>query len=252
MEEIVLILLVSLIGLVTGFFDSIIGAGGLISVPSLVFLGFPAHIAIATDRFGSIGQALIATLKFWKSKKIVWKYVPVLAVLSLIGSFIGAKILLDISPKILGGVIGVLMIVLLPFIFLKKDLGVVRLKTGWTKKIIGAIIYFAVMIFAGFYGQGTGPMVFYTLTFFFGLTMIESLGTGVVAWLLLCISSVIIFAFNNIIDYKIGLILFVSMSIGSYVGASTAVRKGDLWIKRLFVALVVIMSVKLLFFNNSL
>jgi len=91
-------------------------------------------------------------------------------------------------------------------------------------------------------------LVFYTLTFFFGLTMIESLGTGVVAWLLLCISSVVVFAFNNIIDYKIGLILFVSMSIGSYAGASTAIKKGNLWIKRLFVALVVIISVKLLFF----
>jgi len=223
MEEAALVLLISLIGLVTGFFDSIIGAGGLISVPSLVFLGFPAHIAIATDRFGSVGQAFIATLKFWKSKKIVWKYVPVLAVLSLIGSFIGAKILLDISPKVLGLVIGILMIILLPLIFLKKDLGIVRLKTGWTKKIIGAIIYFAIMIFAGFYGQGTGPMVFYTLTFFFGLT---------------------------IIDYKIGLILFATMSIGSYVGASTAIKKGDLWIKRLFVALVVAISVKLLFFSS--
>ena len=38
MEEAALVLLISLIGLVTGFFDSIIGAGGLISVPSLVFL----------------------------------------------------------------------------------------------------------------------------------------------------------------------------------------------------------------------
>src|SRR3989344_1905622 len=250
MEEAALVLLISLIGLVTGFFDSIIGAGGLISVPSLVFLGFPAHIAIATDRFGSVGQAVIATLKFWKSKKIVWKYVPVLAVLSLIGSFIGAKILLDISPKVLGLVIGILMIILLPLIFLKKDLGIVRLKTGWTKKIIGAIIYLGVMIFAGFYGQGTGPMVFYTLTFFFGLTMIESLGTGVVAWLLLSLSSSVIFAFNGLIDYKFGLILFATMSIGSYVGASTAIKKGDLWIKRLFVALVVAISVKLLFFSS--
>ena len=80
--------------------------------------------------------------------------------------------------------------------------------------------------------------------------MLESIGTSVVGWLLLTISSSLIFAFNSLINYKIGIILFISMSIGSYVGASTAVRKGDLWIKRLFVVLVVIMSVKLLFFNS--
>ena len=122
------------------------------------------------------------------------------------------------------------MLLLLPLVLLKKDLGVVRLKTDKLRVLFGAVIYLAIMIFAGFYGQGTGPMVFYIFTFFFGLTMIESLGTGVVGWLLLSISSSIIFALNGIINYKIGFIMLVSMSIGSYAGAGTAIRKGNLWV----------------------
>lgn len=248
MQEIILVALVSLIGLAAGFFDSLVGAGGLLSVPSLVLLGVPPQVAIATDRFGSIGQALTATLKFWKAKKIIWKYVPLLAIISVIGSFVGASILLDINERFLGEILGAIILILLPFIFLKKDLGVMHGETTKIKKVIGTIIYLGIMIFAGFYGQGTGPMVFYTLTFFFGLTMIESLGTGVVGWLLLSIFSTIIFAFNKIIDYKIGLILIVTMSIGSWLGASIAIKKGDLWVKRLFAAIVVIIGLKLLLF----
>jgi len=250
MEETVFFLLVSLVGLVAGFFDSLVGGGGLLSVPSLVILGIPPPMAIATERFGSIGQAIAATIKFWKAKKIVWKYVPALCILSLIGSVLGAMILLEIDGKILGSIMGILMLILLPVVFIKKDLGVKHQKTNRKKTAIGYLIFFLIAIFAGFYGQGTGPMVFYTLIFFLGLTMLESIGTSVVGWLLLTISSSLIFAFNSLINYKIGIILFISMSIGSYVGASTAVRKGDLWIKRLFVVLVVIMSVKLLFFNS--
>ncbi|MBS3168966.1 TSUP family transporter, partial [Candidatus Woesearchaeota archaeon] len=111
MPEIILLLLVSLIGLVTGFFDSIIGAGGLISVPSLVFLGLPPQIAIATDRLGTIGQTFTALIKFWKAKKIVWRYVPILAVISLAGSLIGANILLNVDQKILESVVGVLILI---------------------------------------------------------------------------------------------------------------------------------------------
>ena len=68
MPEIITLLLVLLIGLVTGFFDSVVGAGGLISVPSLIFLGLPPQVAIATDRFGILGQTFAALVKFWKAK----------------------------------------------------------------------------------------------------------------------------------------------------------------------------------------
>ncbi|MEK6921020.1 MAG: sulfite exporter TauE/SafE family protein [Nanoarchaeota archaeon] len=248
MPEIILLLLISLVGLATGFFDSVIGAGGLISVPSLIFLGLPPQIAIATDRFGTIGQTLTTFFKFWKAKKIVWKYVPILAVISLAGSLIGANILLNVDQKILESVVGILILILLPLIFLKKDLGVQQAKTSKSKTVFGLLIYFTIMVFAGFFGQGTGPMIFYALTFFLGLTMIEVLGTGIIPWFVLSVSSVIIFALNGIIDYKIGIVLFITMSIGSYIGAHVAIKKGDLWVKRLFVLFVIISGIKLLFF----
>lgn len=101
MSEMTTILLIFFTGLATGFFDSVIGAGGLISVPALVFLGLPPQTAIATDRFGTIGQSFTAFLKFWKAKKIVWKYVLILTGISLVASLIGANILVNIDPKIL-------------------------------------------------------------------------------------------------------------------------------------------------------
>lgn len=64
MLDIVTILLVLFTGLAAGFFDSIIGAGGLISVPSLIFLGMPPKIAIATDRLGAIGGSVTSLIKF--------------------------------------------------------------------------------------------------------------------------------------------------------------------------------------------
>ena len=248
MPEIITLLLVLLSGVAAGFFDSVIGAGGLISVPSLIFLGLPPQIAIATDRFGTIGQTLTALFKFWKAKKIVWKYVPILAIISLAGSLIGANILLNIDSKTLESVVGVLILILLPLIFFKKDIGVQRTKMSKSKMVIGLVIYFFIMIFAGFFGQGTGPMIFYALTFFLGFTMIEVLATGIIPWFVLSISSVVIFAFNGIIDYRIGIVLLIGMALGGYIGAHVALKKGDLWVKRLFVLFVIISGVKLLFF----
>lgn len=246
MTEIITLLLISIIGIATGFFDSVIGAGGLISVPSLMFLGLPPQTAIATDRFGTLGQTATALVKYWKAKKIVWKYVPVLAAISFVGSLIGANILLNIDLKLLEKFIGVLMLVLLPVILLKRDIGIRQTKKSNAMIAIGLLAYFLIMIYGGLFGQGTGPILVYALTFFLGFTMIEVIATGVIPWLVLSISSVAIFALNGIINYEVGAVLLVSMAIGGYIGAHVALKKGDLWVKRLFALFVIIFAAKLL------
>jgi len=246
MPEIITLLLVLIAGIAAGFFDSVLGAGGLISVPSLVFLGLPPQVAIATDRLGTIGQTITATFKFWK--KIVWKYVLIFAIISFLGSFIGANILLNVNPEILQKVVGFLLLFLLPFIFLRQRVGVRRVNPSKSKKLFGLVIYFLIMIFAGFFGQGTGPLIFYALTYFLGFTMIEVLATGIIPWFVLSLSSLIIFALNGIVDYRIGIVLLIGMAIGGYIGAHIALKKGNLWVKHLLVLFVIISGVKLLFF----
>ena len=40
------------IGLVSGFIGAIAGGGGLLSVPSLILLGIPPQVTLATSKFG--------------------------------------------------------------------------------------------------------------------------------------------------------------------------------------------------------
>lgn len=63
------IALLFFVGTIAGFFGSTVGGGSLLSIPFLIFLGLPPQVAIATDRFGGLGQATTALFKFWKSKK---------------------------------------------------------------------------------------------------------------------------------------------------------------------------------------
>ncbi len=248
MSEVLSLFIFLLVGVFAGFLDSVVGAGGLFSVPLLIFLGLPPQVAIATDRFGTIGQTMAALFKFQKYKKILWNHVPLLTLIAFAGSLIGANILLNVEQKILQQIVGVLLFILLPFIFTKQDLGVKHIKKNKIKIIVGILFYFIIMVFSGFFGQGTGPLIFYVLVYFWGFTMVEVLATGVIPWFVLSISSLIIFAVNGIIDYYIGLILFVGMVIGGYFGAYIAVKKGDLWIKRIFIIFIIIFGIKLLFF----
>ena len=238
-----------LIGIAASVIGTLVGGGSLLSITFLIFLGLPPQIAIATDRFGSLGQAITAFFKFLKAKRIVWKYVLLFALLSFAGSLIGANILLKIDTSILKNIVGILILLLLPVVFLKRDIGVERGTISRSKMIVGAVLYLLVQILTGFLGGGTGTLIFYILMIFFGLTIIESSATQLIPVFILNISSVAIFALHSIVDYRIGVVLLAGMATGGYLGAHLALKKGDVWVKRVFFLLLVFMGIKLLFFK---
>lgn len=225
-----------------------VGSGGLISIPLLIIFGLPAPVAIATDRIGSFGLTLGAVPKYWRAKKIVWGQIPVFFGIALLGGLLGANIMLSFDQKILSKLVGIIMISVLPFILLRKDIGIQKLNKSRAKNIVGYIVFFAVMIYAGFFGGGSGTLVIYTLIYFFGSIIVDATATSIVAWIPLSLLSTLIFAMNGVVNYTYGAVLFVGVTIGSYIGAHIAIKKGNKWIRSVFGIVVLISCVKLLVF----
>ena len=59
MDEIIRVPIVFLTGIVVGFLDSTVGAGGSVSIPSLIFIGLPPQMAVATDRLAVLDRLLL-------------------------------------------------------------------------------------------------------------------------------------------------------------------------------------------------
>jgi len=245
MSEIVTLLSVFLISTLASIFGTIIGGGTIFSIPFLIMIGIPPQIAIATERFGGLGQSIASFLKFLKSEKIIWKYIIFFIFISLISSLIGSTILINTDSEAMNKIIGLTVLIILPLLFFKKDLGTKHIIVSKNKIIIGSILYFFIQILAAFYGGGTGILTSYTLMFCFGLTVIESKATKTIPWLFLSISSVIIFAIKGIINYKLGFIMLIGMAIGGYLGTYIMLKKGETWVKRLFLLFAIISIIQL-------
>jgi uncharacterized membrane protein YfcA len=235
-----------LIGFIANFIGAMIGGGGLISIPALIFLGLPPQIAIATDRLSSIGQST-SIFKYHNSKKINYKIIIPLSIITIIGTLIGASLLFNFDKSLLIKIIGIVIILILPIVLINKS-GLDNKKTNIAQKIIGYILFFFVVIYGSFIGAGTGILATFVFIFFFGLTYLESNGNFSIIWLIISVISSIIFAFQGIIKYDYAIILLIGSLIGGYTGAHIAVKKGDNFIKLLFIILVVISSLKLIFF----
>ncbi len=232
---------VFLVGVLASTVGAMVGGGSLLSIPLLIFLGLPPQVAIATDRFGGLGAAVTALYKFWSAGRIVWRFVPALAVASLAGSLIGAGILLRFDSDALEPVVGLLVLALLPVLLLRRDLGLETRAVSRARVLMGLAVYFLVQVLAGFFGAGTGTLIFYTLMVFFGVTITQVAATQIVPFMVLTVSSLGLFAAGRIIDYRVGLVLLAGTAVGGYLGAHLALRSGEVWVRRLF-ALVVLAS----------
>jgi uncharacterized membrane protein YfcA len=239
--------IVFIVGLIASFIGTIAGGGGLITIPALIFLGLPAQAAIATSRVGSIGQILSGVYRYHHNDSIDYSIALPATVLSLIGAFIGANTLLLIPEDTLERLIGLLILAVLAFVVINRNVGVEKsAEPGARSRLFGHASFLFLGFWGGFFGGGTGIFASYVLILFFGQTFIEAAGTRKIPGIAMIGISLAVFLYAGLVDWAIGAVLLVSMLIGSYIGASYAIKKGNRWARMLFIIIVLVSGVKLL------
>jgi hypothetical protein len=54
----------------------------------------------------------------------------------------------------------------------------------------------------------------------------------------------IVFMWQGLVDYRLGLILGLTMFVGAYVGAHYATKLDDVWLRRVFLTTILLLAIK--------
>lgn len=241
-------LIIFVIGLASGFLGATVGGGGMISIPTLLFLGFSPQSAIAVNKVGDVGAFISAASQYWKSRKINWKMAIPLAGIVIIGSIIGSQIMVRLDTALLEKSIGIIILIFLPFFFFNKNVGLRQKEITNNKKIIGIILYSLMAIEGAIIGAGGATVVLFIMMYFFGYEIIKGYATNTPAELFSALIPAVIYSFYGFIELVPAIVIFFGMLIGGFLGANTAIRKGNNWIKNLFTVVIILLTVRILFF----
>jgi uncharacterized membrane protein YfcA len=246
--ELVIALSAFLVGILVSIIGTVSGGGtAFISVPFFMFIGLPANAAIATNKFSALGAAVSTVHGFGAARKIVYRHLFLLVLLSIIGSVIGTLILIELDQQVLSRTIGILLLVLLPMVFV-KNIGLKRKKvsSGWL--IAGFAVFFLVCLYDGIFSLAAGLFGMFVLIFFFGMTYVEANATSRVPWLVHLIVSLIILIPAGLVSFVYGTAMLLGRFIGGYLGVHIALKKGENFVRIVFAIIVVVSALKLLFF----
>lgn len=232
---------------VANFIAANVGGAGLLLVPVLLFLGLPPQEAIGTRRVASLGMLPTSLYRFGKDKKVNVHIGIGVAVTSIVGAYAGSKVLLLMPEELMQKAIGVFILTLLPLLFLKKDFGLhPREHTNVVPNIVGYALFFVVGFVASFFGGGGQIFGTAILISCFGMTFLEAAGTRKIASLSFAITSLAVYITADIIVWSYGLTLLAGGAGGGYVGAHYGIKKGEKWVRRLFLVIVATSAMQIL------
>lgn len=244
-----LLIVIFFASVISSAYGTLVGGNSLITIPLLILMGLPPHTAMGTDRVGVLGLGLAGLYSFHRKGMMQYRLAFIVGIPCMLGAFVGTHLVLQINTELLKKFIVALTVILLIVIAANSKIGVaVATKRPLTSKryVLGAFLGLVVGIYNGFYGPGGGTFLSYIMILVFRQTFLESAANSKIATILSVGISAATFAYHGAINLPLALTMLAGCCLGSYVSAQYSDRIGNVWIKRIFIGVVLIMVVKLL------
>lgn len=238
-----------LVGFIAGGINIVAGGGSLLTLPMLIFLGLPPNVANGTNRIAIIIQNIFAVKGFQSKGVSAFPYSIYLAISALIGAIIGASLAVDIKGETFNKILGIIMVLIVIYMILKRKSSSKELLERITGKHfwLGIVAFFFVGIYGGFIQAGVGFIMLLFLSSINHYSLVKSNAIKVFVALIYSLAAVAVFAYNDSISWKHGFILAIGNASGGWLMSRWSVNKGDGFIKKVLIIMVLAMAIKLWF-----
>lgn len=244
------LLLLITIGFVAGFINILAGGGSLLTLPLLIFLGLPPNVANGTNRIAIVIQNIFSTAAF-KSKGVSsFPFTGWVAVSAFFGAIIGANIAVDIDGDLFNKILAIIMVMVVVYMLVnpKIDPNITKERTKGKFFWLSIIAFFFIGIYGGFIQAGVGFIIILALSSINHFTLVKSNAIKVFVALIYNLSSIAIFAYSDLIDWRYGLYLSIGNALGGWISSHLQIKKGDGFVRIFLIVMIVILAIKLWFF----
>lgn len=242
------IILLAISAFTAGFIDAVVGGGGLIQTPFLLitFPKMPLPVLFGTNKIAALAGTSIAAFKYAKKITFNYKLLLVIAFSCFISSFLGAQLINHIDTNVLKPLILIILIAIAVYTFLKKDLGAIETKELPMNKqlLYGSCIGLIVGFYDGFFGPGTGSFFVLGFVVVLGFEFVKASAYAKIVNCVTNISALIVFIKEGNYILHLAILLAIFNIIGSFIGSHLALKKGNGFVRIIFLVIVSLMILK--------
>lgn len=219
--------LIVLAGLAAGFMNVLAGGGSFLTLPALIAAGLTALGANASSTVALFPAQFVTAVMSRKELALPAEAgdisVKTLSVISLIGGFFGALLLLVTPPGLFIKIVPWLILFATGIFATGGRIGRQARQIRLGRRGVYAV-QAVVATYGGYFGGGIGILMLAALTLF-GLRDIRAMtGLKIVLAMLMNVAAVLTFGVAGLVQWRYASVLMVAALAGSLVGMRTANR----------------------------
>ncbi|GLX83221.1 TSUP family transporter [Thalassotalea eurytherma] len=248
MIDLELLALLSAVGFIAGFIDAIAGGGGLLTIPTLLATGLPPHIALGTNKLAASFGSFTASLTFYKKRLFDpifwWRSI----LFTAIGAIFGTLLVSSINTLWLEKMLPIIVFSIAIYTLFSKQMihtdgNLPRKDKALDRKQAGQGLILG--FYDGVAGPGTGAFWTVSSSAIYKLNILLSSGLARSTNFVSNFCSLVTFIYLAQVNFMIGISMGIFIMLGSWMGAHSAIKYGNKFIKPIFLTVVIIMSLYL-------
>ena len=229
-----------------GFVDAIAGGGGLVTLPALMAFIPSPHLALGTNKGQSVFGATSSATSFWRGKGVDRDRAPLAFACGAGGACVGALLQLRVRPEPLKPIaLGLLVVAAILVAVRPLILRHTHVHAVTAPRARLAAIALTMGCYDGFFGPGTGSLLIVAFVTLHGDSMTRASGNAKIVNLASNLMSFTIFAVKGTILWSVSLPMAVCNALGAAIGARTAMKRGDAFVRVFVLVVVVAVAAKL-------
>jgi uncharacterized membrane protein YfcA len=225
-----------------GFVDAIIGGGGLIQTPAMLFTlpQYPVPTLIGTTKIPSLAGSLMGAFQYSQRVVVGGRFIGPMMGVAFVASWLGSLVL----TRVPNGFMKPLALVILTAVFIytltKKDFGQIpqRAVTARQQQIRMALMGLIVGFYDGFFGPGTGSFLVLGFIALIGFDFLRASAHAKLVNASTNLASVLFFINKGTMLYAVALPMAVANLTGAFLGARLAILKGNQFIRVFFLLVI--------------
>lgn len=232
----------------TSTISVITGSTSLITVPVMISLGIEAHVAIATNMLALTFMSVGGSSPFAGKQVISRSRLGTSILLTVIGSGMGATLLLTVPVRALRLIIAAAMIAVAAFSIANRNVGAVTHDAPQSRvaEMAGHAATFFLGVYGGFFSGGYVTMLTAVFVVLFGMTFLQAVATTKFINVFSSGVATVVFLSRSLVNLRLGIILGMSMFVGALLGGRLTLLLDTAWLRRVFILAVLGLAVKML------
>ncbi len=243
--ELIWLLLLLPAGFVAGVANVVAGGGSFLTLPLLIALGLPVHVANGTNRISVVLQGAFAAGTYQKRGEFDFALYKQLLPALLLGALSGAGLATQIDPEGLRRTFGVVFLAMSVLLLVRSRL---KLRARTTPHPLRYFALYLVGAYGGFIQAGVGLWLLLAASSLFSVDTLRANTVKLPLTLTFTVPALLIFLEADMVRWVPGLVLALGTVVGTYVGVRLTVKGGEKLILRAVTLVLTVTGAHLTFF----